>query len=181
MLYFIGQLFGIIATVLSIVAPFFKKKWQILANIIAVNLLMALNFVCIGQIGSAIFLYLVAIVQSIVSMIHTSKGTEIPPAEKILFFILYVGCGFLGMVTAPDFVWEINGHNLLELLPILGAVMLMISVFTRGEQTTRKFLLANAIIWSVYTAIVGSTTFFAEITAVCSTSAALYKYRKKTQ
>lgn len=181
MLYLIGQLFGIIATVLSITAPFFRKKWQILTNIIATNLLMALNFVFIGQIGSAIFLYLVAIVQSIVSMVHTSRQTEVSLAEKILFFVLYVGLGLFGLVTSPDFVCEVNLRNLLELLPILGAVMLMLSVFTRSEQTTRKFLLANAIIWSVYTAIVGSTTFFSEIVAVFSTSAALIKYGKEAK
>ena len=71
----------------------------------------------------------------------------------------------------------INRHNLIELLPIIGAVLMMFSVFARGEQTTRKFLLSNALVWTVYTAIIGSTTFFAQAAAVVADCLALYKYR----
>ena len=83
------------------------------------------------------------------------------------------------MFTAPGFVWAINTANLLELMPIVGALMLMFSVFSRDEQTLRKFLLATATIWTIYTAIVGSTAFFADFIAMCSTAVALIKYRKK--
>jgi hypothetical protein len=68
--------------------------------------------------------------------------------------------------------------NLLELLPIIGAVILTFSIFAPNEQTTRKFLLANITIWAVYTALIGSTTFFAEVAAFITTATALYKYRK---
>ena len=46
--------------------------------------------------------------------------------ETTLFFTLYVGFGFYGMITSEDFVWAINRHNLLELLPIIGALMLLV-------------------------------------------------------
>ena len=62
-------------------------------------------------------------------------------------------------------------------MPIIGAVLMMLSVFARGEQTTRKFLLSNALVWMVYTAIVGSTVFFAQVGAVIADCVALYKYR----
>ena len=176
--YIIGQILGIGSTVCTIILPFFKKKWQILAANILVNLLIALNFILIGKIGSAAFLCMVAIVQSIVSMRHDKKGTEISLVEKILFLVLYVGFGFFGIVTAPGFVPEINTANLLELMPIVGALMLMFSVFSKNEQTMRKFLLANATIWTIYTAIVGSTAFFTDLFCMISTATALFKYRK---
>lgn len=181
MSYIIGQILGIFSTVCTIILPFFKKKWQILAINIAVNLLLTLNFVLIGQFGSAAFLCLVAVVQSIVSIRHSIKNTKVSLAETILFGVLYVGFGFFGIFTAPGFVPEINATNLLELLPILGALMLMFSVFAPDEQSTRKWLLANAAIWTVYTAIVGSTAFFTDLVAVISTASALWKYRKKAQ
>ena len=177
--YIIGQGLGILATVCTIILPFFKKKWQILALNIAVNLLVATNFILIGQIGSAAFLCLVAVVQSIVSIVHNFKGTKVHMGETILFFVLYVGCGLFGMITAPGFVWAVNYENLLELMPIAGALMLMISVFAPDEQATRKWLLANASIWTVYTALVGSTAFFADLIAAVSTASARYKSRKK--
>ena len=179
MSYIIGQILGLLSTVCTIILPFLKKKWQILTANIAVNLLICLNMLFIGQFGSAAFLCLVAVVQSAVSIGHSTKGTKVGLGEAILFTVLYVGFGFLGIFTAPGFVWEINLHNLIELMPIIGALLLMVSVFAPDEQTTRKWLLGNAIIWTVYTAIVGSTAFFTDLVCVFSTSMALYKYRKK--
>ena len=179
MSYLIGQILGIGSTVCTIILPFFKKKGQILFVNILCNLLISLNFILIGKIGSAAFLCMVAIVQSIVSMVHDSRGTPISLMEKILFLLLYVGFGFFGIITAPGFVWELNTTNLLELMPIVGALMLMFSVFSKSEQTMRKFLLANATIWTIYTAIVGSTAFFTDLVCMISTTSALIKYRKK--
>lgn len=179
MAYILGQIFGLLSTVCTVILPFFKKKGQILALNIGINLLVAGNMVLIGQIGSAIFLCLVAVVQSVVSMVHDTKGTPVSLAEKILFLVLYVGFGFFGIVTAPGFVPQLSWDNVLELLPILGALMLMFSVFSKDEQTLRKFLLANATIWTVYTAIIGSTVFFTDLASTISTAAALYKYRKR--
>ena len=179
--YYIGQALGIVATVCTIILPFFKKKWQILALNIAVNLLVACNYLLIGQIGSAAVLCLVAVAQSIVSMVHSAKGTKVSTAETILFAALYVGCGVAGILTAPGFVWALTYDNLLELLPIVGALMLMISVFAPDEQTTRKYLLVNAILWTVYAFAVGSTTALTNLVASVSTASALWKYRKRAQ
>ena len=179
MSYLIGQIFGLCSTVCTIILPFLKKKWQLLAANILVNLLICLNMLLIGQFGSAAFLCLVAVVQSIVSIGHSTKGTKVSTAEAILFTVLYVGAGAIGIITAPGFVWELNRQNLIELMPIIGALLLMISVFSPDEQTTRKWLLGNALIWTAYTAIVGSTAFFTDLICVITTSTALYKYRKR--
>ena len=179
MSYILGQALGLCSTACTIILPFFKKKWQILALNIAVNLFLTLNFLLIGQFGSAMFLCLVAMVQSGISIIHNVKNTKVSLPETILFTVLYVGFGVFGILTAPGFVPELNFTNLLEILPIIGALMLMISVFAPDEQTTRKFLLANALIWTVYTAIVGSTAFFTDVVAAISTASALWKYRKR--
>lgn len=179
MQYMIGQVLGIVATIITVSMPLFRKKWQMLTATIAGNLLMALNFILIGQIGSAVFMYLVAILQSIISMNHTVKGTKVQIWEQMLFCGLYIGLGLLGIVTAPGFAMELSAENLLELLPIIGSALLTFSIFARNEQTTRKFLLMNASIWAVYTAIVGSSTFFAEFFAAVTTMVSLWRYRKK--
>jgi len=180
MAYLVGQFFGLMTTVCSLIMPFLKKKWQLLWANIAINALVILNLVLIGQFGSAIFLCLVAIVQSGIALPRTRTGKEPGTSETILFTFLYVGFGFLGIITAPGFLWEINYRNLLELLPILGALSQMISVFVPDEQNTRKWLLANALFWVVYSAAVGSSVVVNDLLAVISTSSALYKYRKRT-
>lgn len=177
--YIIGQLIGLVATVIIVAIPVFRKKWQMLAATLAGNLLMAMNFILIGKIGSAIFMYFVAITQTIVSMIHTAKKSPVQPWEQMLFCAMYVGLGIFGIVTAPGFVPKWNSSNLLELLPVFGSAMLTFSIFAGSEQMTRVFLLINAVLWSVYTGIVGSTAFFAEVITAVTTIYSLWKYRGK--
>ena len=127
-MYIIGQICGLISTVVTIAAPQFRTKQQILICNVLINGLEAFNFLAIGQFGSAVFLCLVAIVQSFVSMWHERKQTAVTLWENVLFFFLYVGFGLFGMVCSEGFVWAITPHNLLQLIPIIGALMLMLSV-----------------------------------------------------
>lgn len=77
MQYIIGQLLGIVATVVIVAMPVFQKKIHMLLATLAGNLLMALNFILIGQIGSAIFMYFVAILQTLVSMVHLLRQSPV--------------------------------------------------------------------------------------------------------
>ena len=180
-MYLLGQICGIIGTIVTILQPQFRKKVQILICCILVNAMNGLNFALIGQGGSSVFLCLVAILQSMVSVFHERKGTAVSMFESVVFFLLYTGFGFLGMLSAEGFVWEISRANLLELLPIIGAWMLMFSVFTKGEQRTRLFLLLNGASWLIYTAMIGATAFFSSVTSVVSSAIALWKYHRKTK
>ena len=177
--YWIGQGFGILATISDISIPQFKKKWQMLVANIAVNTFSALNLVFLNEIGSGIFLFAVAVVQAIVNLIHTLR--ERPPRkwEYALFFCLYVGLGFYGLVTAPGFVPGINGKNLLEMLPIIGAVFSMLFVSTREENKARRYLLVCNCMWATYHTIIGSTAVFGSIFSGTSCIIAMIRERKK--
>lgn len=177
--YLIGQFCGLLTIACSLIMPFLKKKWQLLWANIAINGLVIANLILIDQLGSACYLCVVAIIQSLLALLRIKNEKPVSKAETILFTIAYVGFGFFGIVTAPGFVPAINYRNLLELLPILGALALMISVFVRDEQATRKWILCNAIFWVIYYTAVGSTVAFTDLLTAISTSIALYKYRKK--
>ena len=179
--YIIGQIFGLMTTACSLILPFLKKKWQFLCVNIAINTLVILNMALIGQFGSAIFLCLVAIGQSSLALLRLKSDKPVGTLEAILFTFLYVGFGLLGIITAPGFVWGVSKENLLELLPIMGALSQMICVFVRDEQTTRKWVLCNCIFWMIYSASVGSSVFFNDLLTAFSTASALYKYRKKPE
>ncbi len=181
MAYYIGQFCGIMATVLCVLTPLFKRKWQMLAVNIATNIFMLLNFVLIGEVGSAAFLCFVGAVQPLVTLIRTLHGTETPKWELSLFFCLYMALGFFGYFTAPTFVWAFTWKNSLELLPILGAVLNMAFVSVRDEHRARWFLLGISSIWSIYTGIVGAATFFAEAALLITTLVAMFRYRKEPQ
>ena len=178
MAYYIGQFCGLLTTACSLFMPFLKKKWQLLCANIAINALVILNLVLIGQFGSGSYLCMVAIVQSVIALFRVKKETEVSTKETIIFTILYVGFGFFGIFTAPGFVMAVNFKNLLELLPILGALAQMVSVFVRDEQATRKWILCNAIFWVIYSGFVGSTVVITDSLTAISCCTALYKYRK---
>ena len=177
--YWIGQGFGVLSTITDISLPLFKKKWQMLVANFAVNTFLMLNLVFLGQIGSGIFLFLVAMVQAIVNLIHTLREKPPKPWEYAVFFVLYVGLGFYGLFTAPGFAPGINAKNLLELLPIIGAVFSMLFVCTRDEQKSRIFLLICSILWTVYHAIILSTSFFGSFVGVITCIIAMIRDRKK--
>lgn len=167
MAYYIGQAIGLLATVCCFVTPLFKKKWQMLAITAAANLLFALNLLLIGQVSSAIIIYIVAIVQSLVSWWHVHKNLPVTRVENIVFLIAYVGCGSIGFKSA------------LDLLPIVGAVFNMLATFQRDEQKTRVLILLNAVCFFTFCAAVGSTSMFAELLAMITTTIAMIRYRRQ--
>jgi hypothetical protein len=177
-MYLIGQLCGLAGTAITLVQPQFRKKFHILICTMLVNGLNALNFTFIGQFGVSVYLCLVAVFQALVMMWHNRKGSAVTRWENILFLLLYVGFGLYGMVSAPDFTWGLTWATALEVLPILGALMLMLSVFAPTEQKTRLLLLFNGSAWLVYTAVIGAAAFFTSVVAMISAGIALWKYRK---
>ena len=179
MTYIIGQICGVISSILCAVTPLFRKKWQMLADNAAANALMVLNFIMIGETGSPAFLCVVGTAQSLVTLIHTLKDTKIKKWEYVLFIFLYLGFGFFGYFTAPTFAWAFTWKNMLELLPIIGAMLNMVFVFVRDEQQARKCLLAAAAVWAVYMAIVRTTGFFAEAILIITTIVSMVRYQKK--
>lgn len=116
--------------------------------------------------------------QALVNLIHTLKETKPGKLELAIFFALYIGLGFYGLFAAPGFVPGINAKNLLELIPIIGAVFSMLFVCTREERKARVFLLVCSILWTVYHAIILSTSFFGSFIGVITCVIAMIRDRK---
>lgn len=179
--YWIGQAFGIAATVAGVSVPVFKKKWQMLIMSLANNIFGALNLVFLDAIGSGIFLFGVAAVQAIVNLVHALHNTTGKTLEKIIFVILYLGLGFYGLFTGPNYVPGINVQNLIELLPIIAAVMNMCFVFSPGEKQARIFFILCNALWMFYYIIIGSSAMLCSIISVGTGLFALYKNREAKQ
>lgn len=165
--YYIGQALGLLGTLCCLILPFMKKKWQMLALTALVNIFCAVNLVLIGQVGSVILIYVVAVVQTIVALWHLKRESAVTKAENIIFLLLYVICGALDL------------RGLIDVIPIVGAVFHMLATFQRDVQKTRVLLLFNSLTFMVYYALVGSTSVFATLITMTSTLLAMYRYRKK--
>lgn len=177
--YWIGQTFGIIATVVGLLIPLFQKKWQMLIANFLNNLLLALNLVFLDEVGSGIFLFAVAMIQAVVNFIHCIRKTTGRPLENFLFLCLYLGLGFYGLFTAPGFVPAVNGKNLLELLPILGAVCSMLFISEKDENLSRWYYMACSFVWFVYYIIIGSSSLLGSLLSLITGTAAIVRSRKE--
>ena len=166
MLYYFGQFLGIVSTICCLILPLLKKKWQMLVMTAAINIFCALNLVFIGRMGSVIMIYVVAVIQTIVALIHQKNSSEVTKAESVIFFVLYVVCGCVSLQSAID------------ILPVVGAVFYMLATFQKDVQKTRYWLLANASVFLVYYALIGSTSAFCTLCTLVTTIFALIKYRK---
>lgn len=167
MFYYIGQGMGIAATVCCILIPLFQKKWQMSLCRGLANVFLALNLVFIGQLGSAVIVNFLLVVQSGLSIWHVTKEKPVSKVENILFLVAFVGLGLIGF------------RSFLDLLPIAGAVFSMLSIFQPNEQRTRLLLFFNAICFFSYYVVVGSTSMFAELFTIISSATGMIKYRKK--
>ena len=177
--YLVGQSLGILSTGCAILRPLCKKKRNILLLNIAINALVSANYILIGRFGSACLMCAIAVVQSIISLRHNARGTAAGIGEVAVFSALYLGFGIFGIVTRPNFVRAVNLDNLLELMPVVATFMLMAAIFTPKEQNTRKLLLVNGMIWTVYGIIQGSSTFMTNAVSATAAGSALFRYRQK--
>ena len=166
MIYIIGQIFGILATLNCLVLPLFRRKWQMLLSNAFGNLLFALNLLFIGQPRS-LPIYAVAILQVFVTLGFLRREQPVTPRVNLLFLFLYIACG-LSTYAQP-----------LDLLPIIGAIFNMLATFQPDEQKTRYLLLANTLVFALYFFLIRSTSILSSVVTTVSTLAGIYHYRKK--
>ena len=178
-LYVIGQSLGILSTFCAIARPFCKRKMQILAMNIGVNLLVATNYILIGQFGSGAMLGLVCVAQSLFSMVHACKQTRVSNREVGFFGFLYLIFGLAGFFSAVGFPPALAFSTLLELTPLAGTALMMAAIYAPNEQATRKLLLANGILWTIYALTKGSSTFLTNATSASAAGIALWRYSKQ--
>lgn len=165
--YIIAQALGILVTLLCLIGPFFNKKRKMLVNSAVANFLALMNFFLLGEIGTGIVMNCVAIVQIGFSVWHVQRETKVTTIEHIAFLIAYV---LLGIITL---------HKPIDMLPIIAAVIFMISTFQKDEQKTRFLSVGNGLTWTIYDTIIGTTAVFAQLVVIVSNCAALYRYRQK--
>lgn len=165
MSYYIAQFFGILVTAGVITTQQLKKKKQMLILSVFVNIFSAANILLLDGFNSGVIVCLVAVLQLLVSIWHEVKGTQSGTVEKIIFLILYVGGGIIGI------------NNPIDLLSTFAALFYMLAVFQKKEQHIRLFLLVNLSTWTVYHGILGSTAIFAQIAGIISSLIALYRFR----
>ena len=171
----IADILGIVVTVICLLSPQLKRKWQMLSMTLIANVLSGLNFLLLGQV-SAVGVSVVCIIQALLSILRSRKENKATPLyEVILFALLYIAGGLLPFLVSGT----LSQFRVLDAVPIFGALLLCVSMALKKEQHMRLFSLANASVFTVYDIIIRSTQVFAQIVTIISVSIALFRYRKK--
>ena len=167
MAYIIGQIFGVIASILVVVVLQLKHRKHILWASVLVNTIGGINVLLLNGFSSGVIMNIVAISQILVSLWHEKKGTQENTVEKVIFCALYIVGGILGYTTPID------------ILAIVAAVFYMLAMSQKKEQRIRMFLIGNMVSWTIYHGYLGSTGIFAQIAGLISSFIGIYRYRQK--
>lgn len=171
--YIISQILGVTVTVICLISPQLKKKWQMCCITVLANLLSAIGMLLVGAL-SATGCCAVAIAQALMRLWHLHKDTKISKPEICIFSVLYVVGGLLPYAVGGT----LSKFGLLDVLPIVGALMLMVSIAQKREQPSRFFGLLNGIVYFIYDLLIWNTQIFAQLAGIISNALALIRYRK---
>ena len=171
----IGQIFGILVLVASIINNQFPKRWQILLGLSVINLLSAINQLLVGAGLTAALLGLVAMIHCPINAYKAKKDIPIRMWENILFSIIYFGAWFVGFLASST-----NGTPLyLDLMTLAATVCFVASVFLPKERDIRLATLGNGFIYFVYNIINLNISALAMLFSMISIVVALIRYREK--
>lgn len=166
----IGQIAGIIAMIINILAVQFKKPQHLFICRMVSSLLWALNFLLLGSPTGAI-INLVNIIRSIFLL---RERTSAKP-------FLYVTIGLYVVTGLLTMDYQLSILLLIDILIIVGQVADSIGMWTKNFRNIRYCqLFAISPVWLVHNILVFSIGgIITEAFTMVSTLIAMYRYRKQ--
>ena len=165
--YLIAQMFGVIGIVFSVLSMQMKTKKNIMIMLIGLNLASALNFLFLESY-SGCYVCFFGVVETVINYLFDSKNKKVP---------IYV----IGIYVIVNIILGISSYNeMLDIIPILCALLYCATVCTKKESNIRKEMLLNQILWLVYDLIVKAYMFsISNILTIVSTIISMYRYDYK--
>jgi len=159
-----AQIFGAIALIIDLTAIQMKKKHQILFLSVTSFFFFSISFALLKAYSGAL-VSLLACLQTLVAYYYDKEKEEMP--RLLIYFYLFITlvCGL--------FVYS----SLIDVLPILCALLYVITIVQKTEKNIRKIVLYTMIIWITYDAIVGAyMVMLSDSIYLFSTIIAIYRY-----
>lgn len=144
--FYIAQIFGIIGIIFSVLSMQMKDKKNIMIMLLCLNLASALNFVFLDSWSGSLVCFF-AVLETFITYLFDSKNKKLP--LYIITFYIVVNI-ILGIKTYA---------GLIDILPIVCALLYCASVCSKKESNIRKIMFANQSIWLIYDLIVKAYLF----------------------
>lgn len=173
----IADILGYVVTLICLISPQLKRKWQMTSMTLLANVLSGVNFLLLDQV-SAVGVSVVAIIQCILTIRRSREENKPTPLYEVFIFGgLYIAGGLLPYIVGGT----LSQFGVLDAVPIFGALLLCWSMTQTKEQYCRLIALANVSVFTVYDIIIKSTQVYAQIVSFVSISIALTRYYKKSK
>ncbi len=143
--FLIAQAIGPVTTVMAVVSAQMKKLVPILIFEILANGLCALSYILLGGISGS-YICLIAIAQSIISILYAHNNKKVPNWITGIFIMVYVAVSAYTYATPMD------------ILPGICAVTFALAIAQSKPSGYRLCMAINTALWIVYDLLVGAYT-----------------------
>lgn len=171
----IGQIFGVLSIIVSVVSMQLAKRWQILLALSLLNVLLVFNQLFLGMSFSAIISCGLAAVHCPINAYKVKKGKAERLAESVIWSVLYFASWGVGLYVSA----RMGIASWMDALPFFGILTFIISVYVQKERDVRIFSLLNALVYLVYNALNLNVTAISQLLTIISIIIALIRYREK--
>ena len=167
--FIIAQIFGVIGIVFSVLSMQMKTKKNIMIMLLGLNLASALNFLFLGSISGSLVCFF-AVLETFINYLYNNKNKTVPNYIISIYVIVNIGLGL------------ISYKGLLDIIPIVCALLFCATVCTKKESNIRKIMFGNQSLWLVYDIIVKAYMFsVSNILTLISIIISIIRYDLKKQ
>ena len=162
--FVLAQIFGVIGIIFSVLSMQMKTKKNIMLMLLGLNTASALNFLFLNSISGSLVCFF-GVLETIINYLFDSKNKKIPVYIIIFYIVVNLILGFSSYKT------------ILDLVPIICALLYVGTVCTKKESNIRKLMFANQSFWLVYDIIVKAYMFsISNILTLISTIISMYRF-----
>lgn len=135
--FLIAQLFGVMGIIFSVLSMQMKTKKNIMLMLLALNLASALNFLFLGSVSGSLISFF-AVLETVINYLFDRKDKRVPIYIIGIYVIVNIALGLISYKV------------LIDVVPIICALLFCASICTRKESNIRKIMFLNQISWFVY-------------------------------
>ena len=164
----IAQTFGILGIISSVLSMQMKIRKHILIMLLLLNLCSALNFLFLEGYTSFLICLFAVIEMLINYFCYEKKNKKVP---------LYV----IGIYIIINIILSMFSYKgLIDILPIMCAIIYCITIITKKEFNIRVLMLLNQILWLITDIKYEAYAFsIANVLTIISIFIAMYRYHYK--
>ena len=171
----IGQVFGVLVIITSVISMQLSKRWQILVALAVLNLFLVFNQILLGMSFSATLGCVLASIHCPINAYKAKKGLPTSRIENVIWSVLYLASWGLGIYISA----RLGIASWRDILPFFGIITFLCSVFVSKERDVRIFTLLNALVYLVYNLLHLNIAALSQVLMIISVVIALIRYREK--